>query len=208
MTPDSCCRFIKPSSWQLEPRPWVREGCVQPEVLELISHKYSIRHVVDFLDIDLDIPLFRQVMHDVAVTEYQDNDRTVVLLHDTDYCEPQGTHGYSLYNFFKLCAQFEVPLERIILVTNHHGITAEITRLSTVICNSAPPLVIETVLWYDFPQAHQLEPLPAMGESLPQRLYVCPNNKHRRHRMFVLTCLADQALLEQGAVSYHFHHAS
>lgn len=207
MTPDSCCKFIRPSSWQLEPRPWVREGCVQPEVLELISECYNIRHVVDFLDIDLDLALFRQVMHDVAVTEYQHTDRTVVLLHDTDYCESQSLHGHSVYNFFKLAAAFAVPLERVIFLTNHHGITAEITRLSTMICNSDPPLVIETVLWYDFPTAQRLEaPQPVC--AAPQKLFVCPNNKHRRHRMFLLTCLADRGLLSQGAVSYHFHHAS
>ena len=192
----------------MPPDPWMREGCVQPEVLELISERYNIRHVVDFLDIDLDLPLFQQVMHDIAVTQYQGRDRTVVLLHDTDYCEPQSLHGHSVYNFFKLVAAFEVPLERIIFVTNHHGITAEITRLSTVICNSDPPLVIETVLWYDFPQIHQLvEPHPD-SVTEPSRLFVCPNNKHRRHRMFLLTCLADSGVLDRGAVSYHFHHAS
>lgn len=208
MTPDSCCRFIRPSSWQLEPRPWVREGCVQPEVLELISERYNIRHVVDFLDIDLDLALFRQVMHDVAITEYQHTDRTVVLLHDTDYCESQSRHGHSIYNFFKLTAAFEAPLERMIFVTNHHGITAEITRLSTVICNSEPPTVIETVLWYDFPTAQQLAVHQPHIQSTPTRLFACPNNKHRRHRMFLLTCLADSGVLGRGAVSYHFHHAS
>jgi hypothetical protein len=204
MTQNSYCRFIKRSNWRRRPKPRCWEGCVQPEVLEIICQRYDLRHIVDLIDVDLDLDLYRQVMHDLAVTKYRDHERSVVLLHDTDYCETISAHGHTVYNFFKLAAAFDVPLDRVIFITNHHGLGAQIQYLSRTVCNSEPPQVIETVLWYDFPQSAQLDRPDSDVTYRGSHLYVCPNNKLRRHRVFLLCCLANRDLLSRGAVSYHF----
>ena len=203
MTQSSCCRFIKPSNWQLEPRPWCWTQHVQPEVLDLISQRYDLRHVVDLLEVDVDLELFDRVMLDLAQTQYAPQDRTVILLHDTDYAAPGQRPGNTVYNFFRLCAHHSVPLEKIIMLTNHWGITADARHLAEVICNNEPPVIIETALWYDFPEESQLS-CDTPGTWSGQTLFVCPNNKLRRHRIFALCCMADQHLLDRGAVSFHF----
>jgi hypothetical protein len=176
-------------------------------VLQAIGQRYNIRHIIDLYEIDLDLDLFRTVIRDVAGTVYDAQDRVVVLYQDTDYCEPSSQIGHTLFNFFKLSAEYGVVMDRVIILTNHHGCTAAVQHLCETLCNTAAPKIIETMLWFDFPQQYQI-PQWREPQSAWNTLYVCPNNQHRRHRVFLLACLAEASLLEQGSVSWNFAHAS
>lgn len=186
---------------------WQQTKYADPDVLDLIQQRYWVRHVIDIYEVGLDLDLYRNAMADLAATTYAADDRSIVLYQDTDYCEPESHIGHSLYNFFKLASELDVPLDKIILVTNHHGLTDTATKLCRDLCNAAAPRIIETVLWFDFPKQAQIssdcDQLPS-----PARLFVCPNNQHRRHRMFLLTCLSEAGLLSRGLISYNFGHAS
>lgn len=174
---------------------------MQPEVLELISQHREIMHVLDIIDVDLDLDRFREQMLIMASTQYQSQQVALVLLHDTDYCDHDCRTGNSIYNFFRLSAETQLPLEHVILLTNHHGITALVESLAQEICNSTPPLVIETVLWYDFPRPELTVPVARD----PGQIFVCVNNRPRNHRIYALCAMSEAGLLDHGSISYHFH---
>lgn len=204
MTHDCCCRFITLSDIHDEPEPVCHDRALHPEVLEIIAARHSVRHIVDLFELDTDLQGFQDVMRVLSNTRYQHADIAVILLHDTDYCHSGQLYGNTVYNFFRLAAQFDLPLERMIFITNHHGLKSQITKLSQEICNSQPPKIIETVLWFDFPRQQQISSAKPTDWHWNHTLFVCPNNKCRQHRLVFLCFLQHYQLLSLGSVSYHF----
>jgi hypothetical protein len=181
------------------------DGCIQPEVLDLIRQRYRIRHVVDLMEVDLAPHDLSRAMNDLADEQYAEDERAVILFHETDYCDHTSITGNTVYNFFRSCAAWNTPLEKLIFLTNHHGITDHLQHLARTICNSDHCLtVIETTLWYDFPAGSQLDQAMLPESWQPGPLYVCLNHRRRQHRLFTLCCLAEHDLLHRGAVSWHW----
>lgn len=125
----------------------------------------------------------------------------MILHHDTDYYPDNGV-GNNIYNLFRLLARNSVPLEFVIMFTNHYGIKSEISNLCRHITNQPPPRVVYTALWYDFP--NDLENLLPMVYQNIEYLYTCLNGVERAHRVLTLCYLNQNDLLSRGMVSYHF----
>ena len=204
MTQNYCCKFITRCDTHGEPEPVCHDHAIHPEVLEIIAARHTVRHIVDLFEIDTDLTHFQNVMQVLSDTRYRHADAAVILLHDTDYCRSGQLYGNTVYNFFRLAARFDLPLERMIFITNHHGLKSQIERLSQEICNSQVPKVIETVLWFDFPQQQQITSTQPTDWHWNHTLFVCPNNKFRQHRLVFLCFLQHYQLLQFGSVSYHF----
>lgn len=176
---------------------------IKPVVLELIREKYRIVDVIDLFDYSEDIESLAKKMEDFYDHEFAHDQRLVILHHDTDYYPNVDCVGNTIYNFFRICANFFVSLDHMIFLTNHYGIKKEITDVCTSINNTSVPNVIYTSQWYDFPNKQDTSLMPAEYVS-HTHLFCCLNHRQRQHRLLTLCMLEEHGLTQQGMTSYHF----
>lgn len=178
------------------------------EVLDIIRERYRIVGVIDIFLSMQDVESLASELQIYQGRCFDTNERLVILHDDTDYYPSVHASGFQIYNFLRLCANFNLPLEHMILLTNHYGIRQEIERLSQEICNAPGPRVVYTSQWIDYPEYQDLPAVPPVdhGYHEPECLYSCLNNKQRQHRLLTLCMLKEADLIEQGMISYHFQH--
>ncbi len=176
------------------------------EVLDIIRERYHIVAVIDIFLSMHDVEQLAQQLQQFQGRPFLPHERLVILHDDTDYYESVSGTGFQIYNLLRLCANFGLSLEHMIVLTNHYGIRDEIQRLSHQICNAPGPRVIYTSQWIDYPEFGDLPHLPPVdaGDHVPEYLYCCLNNKQRQHRLLTLCALAEAGLVDRGMISYHF----
>lgn len=175
------------------------------DVVKIVCDKYCVLEFVNLVDYDFDPESLASLLAKYCSYSFAANQKIIVLHHDTDYYPSTDAVGNTIYNFFRLCANFDISLENIIFLTNHYGIDKEIKKVSMNICNSSGPSVIYTSLWYDFPTTAEAPDKNFLSE--PEKickLYSCLNGQQRMHRVLTLCMLEQAGLLDQGIVSYHF----
>lgn len=175
---------------------------IKKTVIDIISNQYQIVKIIDLAQYDLDPESMAGVLHEFAFAEFLDNQRLVVLYHETDYFPSLDCVGNTMYNFLRLCANYSIPLDKIILLTNHCGVESTIIDTAKNICNDSRITVIYTAQWYDFPD--DVDPNHSVSDQTYDFLFCCLNGAQRQHRILTLCYLAEYDLLDQGLVSYHF----
>lgn len=174
---------------------------IHQSVIDLVSTRYDIVDILNLEQYDADPEALAKYLLNYANMNWSSKQRLVVLHHETDYYPTLDSIGNIMYNLLRLCANFSIPTDHIILFTNHYDITDLIAESSLEILNEKGPLVIETSLWYDLPEYD----IPRLLEDTKHtKLYVCLNGQERLHRIFLLCALTDAGLIDQGMVSYHF----
>jgi hypothetical protein len=179
---------------------------ILPEVLDIIRERYRMVDVIDIFLFMHDVEGLARRLHTLQGRSFQADERLIILHDDTDYYPSTHSSGFQIYNLLRLCANFDISLEHMIVLTNHYGIQAEIQRLSQEICNSAGPRVVCTSQWIDYPELGDLPDPPPVdpGSRVPEYLYCCLNNKQRQHRLLTLCMLQEADLIQQGMISWHF----
>jgi len=174
---------------------------IHQKVIDLVKEKYKILEILDLVFYDHRLSVLDQILIKYQNHTFVPDERIVILHHDTDYYPDNGV-GNNIYNLFRLLARNSVPLEFVIIFTNHYGIKSEIDHLCRHIVNQTPPKIIYTSLWYDFPQ--NLDTPPSINYQNIEHLYACLNGVERAHRVLTLCYLNQNGLLSRGMVSYHF----
>lgn len=183
----------------------MNNNCLHQDVFDVICNKYCVLKVVALVDYDLDPESLASILVKYCSYNFDSDEKIIVLHHDTDYYASTSAVGNTVYNFFRLCANFDIALDNIIFLTNHYGIKEEIKKVAASVCNSDKISVIYTSLWYDFPTVAETQKKNFLCE--PEKickLYSCLNGKQRMHRLLTLCLLEDAGLRDQGIISYHF----
>lgn len=185
-------------------------GVVQlnKEICELIDEKYNVLEYIQLVR-GVDVNYLINILTKYHSYEFASNERIVILHHDTDYysnlCLSTELVGNSVYNFFRLCANFNISLGNLLFVTNHYDIEKEMQTLAKNICNSDSVTVIQTSQWTDYPSNKILNQAALSTDQCDiDSLYVCLNHRQRFHRLLTLCMLAEYNLLDQGIITYHF----
>jgi hypothetical protein len=174
---------------------------IKQSVIDLIQQRYHIVDIVDLSEHVIEPESLAVCLSQHINAKFDSNQRIVVLQHDTDYYPRINSVGNTLYNFVRLCANYQIPLDKVILLTNNYGVEAEIQSLARQICNEDTITVIYTAQWFDFPDM----PLQPHSPEVPiKNLYCCLNGKMRQHRILTLSMLQEHQLLDLGVISYHF----
>ncbi len=178
---------------------------ISDEVINCVREKYNVIDIVDLVEYSLYPEQLAERLAKYFSYTFSNNERIVILHHDTDYYPSTTSVGNTVYNFFRLCANFDISINHMLFFTNHYGIEKEITFLSKTICNSDSISVIYTSLWYDFPSDEDINQSSLNADNVEfEWLYSCLNGQQREHRIFTLCMLTEYNLLESGIISYHF----
>jgi hypothetical protein len=175
---------------------------IQQKVIDLINEKYKILEILDLVYYDCRLADLNQTLQKYQNHVFSPDERIIILHHDTDYYPENGSVGNNMYNMFKLISRNGIPVEFVLMFTNHYGIKQEIQKLCKEILNQNTPQIIYTSLWYDFPQ--NLDTPPSINYQNIEHLYACLNGVERAHRVLTLCYLNQNDLLSRGMVSYHF----
>lgn len=178
---------------------------INQKVIKLIEQKYQIIKIIDLVDYDLNPESMANLLASYAAAEFANLQRLVVLHHDTDFYPASGSIGNTVYNFFRLCANYIIPIDKVIFLTNHYGIKDEIKAAAIQICNDDNVTVIYTAHWYDFPT--DLQNNHSSDDINITNLYCCLNGQQRQHRVMTLCMLKEHDLLDNGIISYNFRNA-
>ena len=177
---------------------------VKQSIIDLIEGKYQIVKIINLVKYDTNPELLSCVFFEYYNVEFAHNQRLVILHHDTDFYPSLTSVGNTIYNVLRLCANYMIPLEKIILLTNHYGIEDEIKNTAKQICNADSVTVIYTSQWYDFPNQSEINAIVPLDTLDYDYLYCCLNGQQRQHRLMTLCMLQEHNLTEVGAISYHF----
>lgn len=178
-----------------------------PDVLKLIQEKYQVCDIIapNFYAHRIDQLIERLAKYQNFV--FESNQRLIVIYQEIDYYPSLTSNGNMLFNLFRLLADFNVPCEKIVIITSHYGVEKEISTLARSMCNADSPLVICTGLWggeyapsdvLDFYAESPIADVPITS------LYQCLNYRKRGHRLLTLCWLKELGLVDQGILSYHF----
>jgi hypothetical protein len=174
---------------------------IHQEVIALVKEKYNILETLNLVYenclSDLD-----QILAKYQNYTFSPNERIIIIHQETDYYSDINGVGNNMYNIFHMLAHYDIPMEFIIMFTNHYGIEKELQHLCQKILNRPVPQVIYTVLFWIFPE--NLENLPDPKYQEIKNLYCCLNGIERMHRVLTLAYLQEYDLLDQGVISYHF----
>lgn len=175
---------------------------IKNTIIDSIKEKYNIVDILDLVEYDLDLKSMATKLYQYHNAIFSNDQRLIILHHDTDFYPSLNIVGNTIYNFLRLCANYQIPLDKIIFLTNHYGIEDEIKSAAVEICNDDSIYVIYTSQWADFPDIYNLQ--YNLQDSPIQFLYCCINGQRRQHRVMTLSMLQEHQLIDTGLVSYYF----
>ena len=176
---------------------------VKHEVIDIVKARYEILDMIDLVEYDYQLDKLDQLLSKYSNYVFLGNHRIVILHHDTDYYINKNSEGFTLYNLFVLLNRHQIPIESLIMFTNHYGIKDEVAELSGQICNSNPLKVIYTSQWLDFPDSITVSKTNLQSTNI-KNLFCCLNGANRAHRLLTLCYLQKYNLINAGTISYHF----
>jgi hypothetical protein len=175
---------------------------IHQKVIDLINEKYKILEILNLGYYDCRLAELNQTLQKYQNHVFSPDERIIILHHDTDYYHSNQCVGNNMYNIFHMLAHYDIPMEFVIMFTNHYSIEKELQHLCQKILNRSTPQVIYTMLFFLFPE--NLENLPDPKYQEIKNLYCCLNGVERMHRVLTLAYLKEYDLLDQGVISYHF----
>jgi hypothetical protein len=175
---------------------------IHKSVLDLIKQHYHVVDMIDLWDYDSEPSKLQEILGKYSNKHFDHTQRLIVLYHETDYFPKFGIIGNNMYNFLKICAALSIPMEKVMILTNHYGIENLIKNAVRDICNEDSIQVICTSLWYDCPET--VEQSATMPPENLTHLFCCLNGCSRSHRIMTLCMLNEYGLLDRGLISYHF----
>lgn len=179
---------------------------IKPELMKLLNQKFQCLEFFDSVDYDQNPKLLNDKIKKFHGHAFSSIERIIIFYHDTGYYQ-NLINGCSFFleNLYEILKYNDIPGEFVMIITNHYGIKSEIDLLNRK-KNYTIKQIIETSLWYDFPDYQKIQKI-SNKKLIPdiQKLYTCLNNIQRNHRNYTLCKLKENKLLEKGIVSYRFN---
>jgi hypothetical protein len=175
---------------------------IKQSVLDIVNARYEILEIIDLVQYDYQLDKLDQLLSKYNDYTFLNNQRIIILHHDTDYYISNNSQGFTIFNLCILLNRYQIPHEFLIMFTNHYGIENEIAQLSSQICNCRPFKIIYTSQWYDYPDSESINNSQVVSIK---NLFCCLNGVNRAHRLLTLCYLKKNNLFNLGTISYHFN---
>jgi hypothetical protein len=172
-----------------------------PEICQNINSKYHVLEAFNLLDVDRSMAHLEQQLSQYRSRAFQDNERLVFSLYDTEYYMPYNKLGFTSYNLISLLHSLDISFGYCQLWTNHHGITDVIHRLCNDYGSAYPVQVFENN--YTFSQTISMaETVPRATEDITYH-FAMLSNVPRSHRNMVRCYIQDRNLNEKTLMAWN-----
>lgn len=172
--------------------------------ISLLQTKFNIIALLDINNIDQDWNILRDVFLDTRKEVYNSNDRYVIVHTDTDYYLPHCPYGLSMFNLVRTFLHNDIPLDTLLLVTDHKGIKKEFEILipKEMHKHNFPTIVDDCLTGFYCARLGMTVTEPNFKEDSIVRHGVSMIGVPRVHRNMLYNQLCDKKLLDAYAISY------
>ena len=125
------------------PPPRVEE--IDPDFLKILKQQYNIIDIIAMNNFDYRFDQLKDRLETIKKSEFDCNDRIIIMQFDTDYYI-HNQYGINLLNLFTIWKAVDLPLYTMLFYTNTHGIKNEIDFICQQYHSADRPTVIETFI--------------------------------------------------------------
>lgn len=97
--------------------------------IEVLSTKFDILDVIDYTDVDKNFDKLAERLLQTKKKSFLPKDRYIIAHVDTDYYLPYCPYGLSTFNLVRTFLHNDIPMNTVLLLTNHIGIEREFRLL-------------------------------------------------------------------------------
>ena len=94
-----------------------------------LQKRFNLLTLIDIDNIDENWDILKDILVQTRKEIYQPNDRYVIVHSDTDYYLPECPYGLSIFNLVRTFLHNDIPLNTLLLITDHKGIRKEFELL-------------------------------------------------------------------------------
>ena len=172
--------------------------------IDALSAKFNILDIIELTEVDNDFELLVTRLTKTKKTHFDSKDRYLVGHLDTDYYLPSCPYGLGMLNLVRTFLHNDIPLNTLILLTNHFGIKRELEILipKEMHEHNFPTIIDDCILVANMPRLGLNQEECNVDEVSIENHGISMLGEARIHRNMLLYQLLERNLLDTYAVSY------
>lgn len=172
--------------------------------IDALSSKYNILDIIEFTDVDSDYELLATRLTKTKKTYFDSKDRYLIGHLDTDYYLPNCPYGLGMFNLIRTFLHNDIPLNTLILITNHPGISRELEILipKEMHEHNFPTIIDDCIMVANMVRLGLNQDECNIDATSIENHGITMLGESRIHRNMLYNQLADRNLLDTYAVSY------
>jgi|TARA_R110002126_G_scaffold124148_1_gene266032 coenzyme F420-reducing hydrogenase gamma subunit len=169
-----------------------------------LSAKFNILDVIDLPEVDSNFAILADRLLNTKKKYFATKDRYVIGHLDTDYYLPGCPYGLGMFNLVRTFLHNDVPLNTLILLTNHPGIKKEFEILIPIAMqeHNFPTVVDDCITIANMVRLGLDQDECSIDESSIVNHGISMMGAPRPHRNMLYNQLVEKNLLDAYAVSY------
>ena len=177
---------------------------MSPGFVSALTAKFNILDVIDLTEVDSDFNILAKRLLDTKKVHFSTTDRYLIGHLDTDYYLPDCPYGLSMFNLVRTFLHNDIPLNTLILLTNHPGIKKEFEILvpKEMHKHNFPTIVDNCITIANMVRLGLNQDECTLNESAIVTHGITMLGSPRIHRNMLYNQLINKNLLEAYAVSY------
>lgn len=169
-----------------------------------LSAKFNLLDIIELTDVDSDFDLLATRLAKTKKTHFNSKDRYLIGHLDTDYYLPHCPYGLSMFNLVRTFLHNDIPLNTLILFTNHFGIRKEFEILipKEMHEHNFPTIIDDCIMVANMVRLGLNQEECNVDEVSIENHGISMLGEARIHRNMLLNQLLERNLLDTYAVSY------
>lgn len=172
--------------------------------IDALSSKFKILDIIELPEVDFDFELLANRLAKTKKTRFDPKDRYVIGHLDTDYYLPHCPYGLCMFNLVRTFLHNDIPLNTLILFTNHLGIKKELEILipKEMHKHNFPTIIDDCIMVANMVRLGLNQKEGDIDTSAIQNHGIAMLGAPRIHRNMLYNQLVKRNLLDTYAVSY------
>ena len=178
------------------------ENILWDEIQETLDKKFKVLCYINLSIADLSPAVLDQMLKGFHNYVFKSNEKIIIAHADTQYYLPSCKFSITLYNLHKTLSTYNIPLESILMFTNHYGIEEELKLLANIF-NCANPITAFVSFYDTVGTVNKVNPI-SINHNTIDHLFCCINGIQRSHRILLLSMLKHHDLFSLGIITSNF----
>ena len=177
---------------------------ISSDFIDALSSKFNILDIIDLTEVDFNFELLATRLTKTKKTHFDAKDCYLIGHLDTDYYLPNCPYGLSMFNLIRTFLHNNIPLNTMVLLTNHFGIKKELEILipKEMHKHNFPTIIDDCIMVANMVRLGLNQEECSIDTSAIENHGVAMLGAPRIHRNMLYNQLIKKNLLDTYAVSY------
>lgn len=172
--------------------------------VDAVNQRYNVLYSVNCRDFVLDYKILDRALKKLKRSQFNANDRIMLIHMDTDYYDQLLPCGLSVINILRVFKDNDIPLFLLLFVTNHYGIKKEFDFLLNKHHVMDRPTVVETLLSNRILSTKPLNMSTDLSLADIEKPGLAMMGTQRSHRVALCNFIKNNQLLPMVELSTNF----